>query len=391
MNIMTKKPFLYLSFILLAASAALPSLAQDDPRARLLARLGANPPSPLAAVMTPLLLDYVETVIPKGKSAELYAAADSADLLRRVRVLTGKDLLDLGQDMSEFFESKAPKTSPEAWTTFNSGPFLVHVRPGSTADRDREIISAQLATVIDRIGEALDLAAPFDAARKTLKPASPDAPGLIPIRLYDSRSGDAATRIKKGSTGSATLGATIENGAGLLTFDIHVLYFNALSLPVVEHEAAHAVVLLSTFDAAALTAKPLQGEPDLRKAFFAGYRKIPSFLQEGLGDWAFYYHGFHKAWGLLPPPEALVAGLRAEGKTLPLKELLAADARFAAKTRKIYSLQAASFIAHLIRNKGRDKVREWLFSAETDGSKTFEKTFGLKIAEAEKDWLAALR
>ncbi|MCX6566302.1 MAG: hypothetical protein NTW38_07770 [Candidatus Aminicenantes bacterium] len=212
---------------------------------------------------------------------------------------------------------------------------------------------------------------------------------MIPVRLYESREEEGASKIRKESQGSATLGATITDQAGRLTFEIDILYLNALSLSVLEHEAAHAVVLLSTFDTAALTSRPLQGESDLRKAFFAGFRKIPTFLQEGLGDWGFYYHGFHRNWGLLPSAGDLVAGLEAKGRTLPLAELLAGDIRYAARNRKAFSLEAASFIEFLLETQGREKVLRWLLTNETNAAKTFESVFGQTVTAAERNWKAA--
>ena len=63
-----------------------------------------------------------------------------------------------------------------------------------------------------------------------------------------------------------------------------------------QHETAHLVVMLAAFDVAALD-RPLDGEADLRKAFFSGYRKVPAFLNEGLADYGLYYTGFFQQWG----------------------------------------------------------------------------------------------
>ena len=382
-------PFLIL---LLAASALAAAADQtvEATRDALMTRLAAGgDPRPLFPVLTPLLLDYAETILTGEKITSLYGSSTPAEFLKKLEALSGKDLLDLGADMFAFFESKPATGDAAKWDSFPAGPFLVYVHPGSRADRDRDVIARELAASAAAVAEALDMVSLFESARGILPPPAPDAPGMIPVRLYESRKEEGASKIRKESQGSATLGATISEEAGRLTFTIDILYFNALSLSVLEHEAAHAVVLLSTFDTAALTANPLRNEAGLRKAFFAGYRKIPTFLQEGLGDWGFYYHGFHRNWGLLPSVGDLVAGLEAKGRTLPFAELLAGDIRYAAKNRKAYSLQAASFIEFLLETQGRERVFRWLLTNETNAAKTFEGVFGQTVAAAEKNWKAA--
>ena len=363
---------------------------QESPRDRLLSQLGGSAPTPLFQRATPLFLDYVETILSKDGRADLYSAADRDDFLNRLERLAGKDLLDLGEALFAFFENRIAGTQSSGWATFEVGPFLVHVRPGSAAESDRVFITESTAGLALKIADAFALRKSFETALKALKPTENGA-ALIPVYLHSSRAGEGASRIKKGSYGAATLGATIIDQAGKLTFEVHVLYFNVLSLPVLEHEAAHAVLLLSTFDAAALTAKPLKGESDLRQAFFGGYRRLPAFLQEGMGDWAFYYQGFHKGWGLIPSPDALAAGLYARQQALPLRDLLAGDARYAARNRKIFSLQAASFIDFLRRSEGVGKIYDWLHASESDGLKSFVSVFGRPIEAVEKEWRQALR
>ncbi len=390
---MKKGLLIFLGFLL---TVSVPAVAAGQTvgatRDALVARLtaGGDPP-PLFPVLTPLLLDYAETILNEEKITVLYGAPTPADFLRKLEALSGKDLLDLGADMFAHFELRPAAGDVKTWDSFPAGPFLVFVHPGSRADRDRDFIARELADSTAAVVESLNMTPMFEAARGILKPPAPDAQGMIPVRLFSSRREEGASKIRKESQGSATLGATITDKAGRLTFEIDILYLNALSLSVLEHEAAHAVVLLSTFDTAALVTSPLQGEADLRKAFFAGYRKIPTFLQEGLGDWGFYYHGFHRNWGLLPPAGDLVAGLEAKGRTLPLAELLAGDIRYAARNRKAYSLQAASFIEFLLKTQGREKVLRWLLTNEMNAAKTFEGVFGQTVAAAEKDWKAARR
>jgi hypothetical protein len=216
-------------------------------------------------------------------------------------------------------------------------------------------------------------------------------PGLIPIYLHASRKGDGAEKIGRQSYGNASLGATIVDRRGRVTFRINVFYLNLLSLAVLEHEVAHAVVLLASFDPKELTARELAGESDLRKAFMAGYRPVPSLLQEGLGDWAFYFHGFHAAWGLLPAPGRMVKDLAAAGKTLPLKDILAKSATFRAMNFKAYSLEAASFLEHLFQTRPKADIKRWLLAPGTDAAKTFESVFGVKVSDAETAWLGALK
>jgi hypothetical protein len=362
---------------------------QSDGREAFLSRLDAETgPAALFRNLTSLLLDYLESSLSRDKMDRVYASPTRLEFAQRLEELTGKDLMDMGADMYAFGESRSQSGDASVWDSFPAGPFLVQVHPGSRADADRALIARQLAAAAGDIADALDLKSAFEAARRALKPVTSAAPGLIPVRLFDSRKEEGAAKIRKESQGSATLGATIADKKGILTFRIEVLYWDALSLAVLEHEAAHAVVLLSSFDLAELTEAPLSGEADLRKAFFAGYRKIPAFLEEGISDWSFYYRGIQKGWGLLPAPDNLVAGLEAKGKTLPLSKLLAGDAHFSARNRKVYSLQAASFIDFLLRTAGKGKLKAWLFSGQTDASRTFAGVFGMPLGEAESAWKA---
>jgi hypothetical protein len=392
-----KRTSIFILIICLALAVQVffsPAVAADDSaREQMLKRLmtGEMASASLFAPLTNLLLDYAETIIPKTKLGELYGSQGRADFLGRLKVLTGKDILDFGNDMFRFYEERPPGATGDPWINFTAGPFLLYIRPGSAADKDRDLISRDAADTSARIAAALDLASAFETARRLLVPAAGSAPDVIPVYLHASRQGEASQRLRKQSYGSTTLGATIVDRAGRLTCRIDVFYLNALSLAVLEHEVAHAVILLASFDTALLVARELGGEAELRKAFFAGYRQIPSILQEGLGDWAFYYHGFHKNWGLLPPPEDMVKELRSEAKTLPLKELLGRGVTFRDPKYKVYSLEAASFLEYIVRTRGRDVVRRWLFSGQTDGAKTFASIFGFSIEDAEKEWLAQER
>lgn len=389
---MKRIPAVFLCLVFSSTAFSAPPRQNASTRESLLARLdsGGNAP-PLFHSLTPLLLDYVETVISKEKLADLYAASQAADFLHRLEAVSGKDLIDLGTDMFSHYEAAAATVDPPAWASFTAGAFRVYYRPGSAAEKDRALISREIQAVTTSLFKALDLVELFNTAQSLLRSESAEAAGLIPVYLHASRRDPDAGKIKKDSQGSATLGATIVDTAGRLIFRVDILYINALWLAVLEHEISHAVILLSTFDTPALTAKPLQGEADLRRAFFAGFRKIPAFLQEGLGDWAFYYHGFQANWGLLPPPETIVAGLKAKGRLLPLKELLAGDIRYAAKNRKAYSLEAAAFIEHLLKTQDKDKVKRWLLTNETNAAGTFAGIFGISLETAENQWTALLK
>jgi len=377
---------------LLMAAALYSVPVQDPPREALVRRLAAEAPSaPLLLPLTGLLLDHLEATYPAAKLADLYASENASEFNRRLRLAAGKDLLDLGADLFAASEKKAPADAHAAWTKIVAGPFRLYIRPGSPADRDRELIARDAVETAARVAEALDLGPSFDTVRALLADDENEkgtGPGLIPVYLHASRAGDGAEKIGKTTYGNATLGATIVERKGRVTFRINILYFNALFLTVLEHEVAHAVALLATFDPKELLARDLAGEPDLRKAFMAGYRPMPALLQEGLGDWAFFYKGFHAAWGLLPAPEAVVADLRDQGKTLPLKDILSRGAAFRAQNTKAYSLEAATFLEFLFRTKGRDAVRKWLFAPGADAARTLGPQLGLSVADAEKQWLA---
>lgn len=367
----------------------------DSPRELLMKRLAAeHPAAPLFAPLTSLLLDYAESAVPPEKHAEIYASESRSDLLRRLKALTGKDLLDFGVDMFGYYEKKMAPDPGAAWIKVPAGPFRLYLRPGSPAEADRDLIARDAVETAARVASSLDMGPAFDAVRALLADDEDEkgaGPGLIPVYLHASRKGDGAEKIGKQSFGNASLGATIIDRRGRVTFRINVLYLNPLSLAVLEHEIAHAVVLLASFDPKELTARELAGEPDLRKAFMAGYRPVPSLLQEGLGDWAFYYHGFHAAWGLLPAPGRMVSDLRSAGKTLPLRDILAKSATFRAMNYKAYSLEAASFLEHLFRTRAKDDIKRWLLAPGADAAKTFESVFGIKVADAEAAWLGSLK
>ena len=52
--------------------------------------------------------------------------------------------------------------------------------------------------------------------------------------------------------------------------------------------------------------------------------------------------------------------------------------------------EAASFIEFLLQTEGKDKLRCWLLSGETGGSKSFAMIFGRPVEAVEKEWLKTL-
>jgi hypothetical protein len=228
--------------------------------------------------------------------------------------------------------------------------------------------------------------------------SDPDAPSpraRISVFLFPVRA-DAAKTLK-GTMGNMSFGATIvkeqgaEKGAGRLTARINVLYLNAFSLAVLHHEIGHAALFLGHYDPQPLAAGPLGGEADLKKAFFAGFKPIPPFLHEGVGDYVIYFQTFYKNWPLLPPPPALALSLKTTKDFIPLETLLREGARFRAQRHKAYSLEAATVIDYLLRTFGREKLRAWFLAAEADSREAFKKIYGFTVKELEEKWTEDLK
>jgi hypothetical protein len=195
--------------------------------------------------------------------------------------------------------------------------------------------------------------------------------------------------------GVMSFGATIlsegpDKGAGRLTARIDILYLNPLSLAVLHHEIAHSALFLGSFDPAPLAARPLRGEPDLRKAFFAGYKPIPPFLQEGIGDYIFYYRVLTPRWPLLIPPAEIMRSLLDSRDFISLNRLLKEGAAFRSRRRKAYSLEAAAVVDFLLRSHGPEKLKSWFNAPEKDGVRSFEKTYGYSVEELESRWKTSL-
>ncbi len=362
-----------------------PLRADTEPtRADLEARLapeGAES-APLYRVLTPLFLDHLERTVPKDRLAELWKATDRNAFLSLLEKVTGRDLLDTGERMFEALEKESARAPapPGAWTRVPVGPFTLNVRQGSAAQRDLPLIEKDVTETWARVADLLDLAEAADASRRLLV-----GDGKIDVYLHATRAGEGKARLGHGH-GSTSLGGTIVDGKGRLSTRIDVLYLNAFSLAVLEHEVSHAVVLLASFDAPAFAKEALEDESGLKTAFLSAYRKVPAFLHEGLGDYSLYHHGLQKSWGLLPEPRRILASLRASGRTLPLEELLAGDVRFRARNHKVFSLEAAAFLEFLLTTRGKEPVRRWLFSGQANGAKSFAKVFGAGIDTVEREF-----
>jgi len=355
--------------------------------------------------LTPPLFDYLRSRYSHADLAPLYQARSTDELRSLLVRKVGLDVLDFGAGMFEFFEARIDQKTAGAlnyWRTAASDRFVFFVRPGSRAEEDADFVSASCEEALSAILSSLDIEA--EAGRNlemihvpppTEGSAADDIPpgGRISVYLHPIRS-SAGDKLKR-SMGGMSFGATIlsedgTEGPGRLTARIDVLYLNALSLAVVHHEIAHAALFLGSFDSAPLAAKPLRGEADLRKAFFAGYKPIPPFLHEGIGDYIFYHRVLMPRWLLLPPPGELMAALLGQKESIPLGKLIREGAAFRSQRRKAYSLQAATVVDCLLRCHGPAKLKAWLLSSDKDVVRSFEKTFGYSVAELEARWKASL-
>jgi hypothetical protein len=317
-----------------------------------------------------------------------------ADFRQLLQTRAGKDLLDIGQSMFESFE-KAAASLPAAsgWVVRDTEHYRIFVRPDSAAARDLDVIGAEAERSRAGIAEDFALGSALATREAVISTASrPDAGRQDPstrvaVFLYANRADDKDGHVGRNTMGSTQFGATIEAGKGRLRASIHVLYYNLFSIAVIEHEIAHVAVMLAAFDPAAID-RPLAGEKELRTAFFAGYRQLPGFLSEGVGDYGLYYVGFYKAWGLLGPPESMAAALRRGGGLPPLGPLLHGDAKLHARGHKIFSLAVSTFLRYLLQTQKPETVRDWLFAGAS--SDELSRRFGMSAADAERAWGAWL-
>jgi hypothetical protein len=378
-------------FVLLLLANIFPAAGQQPICDALAERLSS--PTPLARSLTAIFCREAaaQKWIVAGDLESVQTPADFRQLLQK---RAGKDLLDIGQSMFESFESAASlKVAASGWVVRDTEHYRIFVRPESAAANDLDIIAAEVERSRAGIAEAFALESALAAREAVISTASrPDAgrqepSNRVAIFLYPNRAGDKDGHVGKNSMGSTQFGATIDEGKGRLRPSIHVLYYNLFSIAVIEHEIAHTAMMLAAFDPAAID-RPLAGEKELRKAFFAGYHKLPNFLSEGVGDYGLYYAGFYNAWGLLALPESMAAALRRQRSLPPLERLLRSDAKMHARDHKAFSLAASTFLRYLLRTQKPEMVRDWLFAGASGDE--FPKRFGMSVADAERAWVAWL-
>jgi hypothetical protein len=351
----------------------------------------------------PPLCAYLESELPPAAFERIRGAQSAAEFRGALAAAAGRDVFDFGEAMLAHYDRNATLSdAAQPMESVESEHFVFVFSADAPAARDIEVVARTAEEIWRNIAELLDIGGELEASRRITATrvergggaAATRHDGKIPVYLHTHRR--SASRIPTSSYGIAQLGATILDGeeASLsgtprLTSRIDVLYLNSFSLIVLHHEIAHAVMLLGSFDARALEGRTVEGKGELKKAFFAGYRKTPVFLHEAIGDYAFYYRGFHSVWPLLVgTPEQIVSRLRDEGKYIPLASLLRQGKRFRAANHKSYSLQAAAFVDFLATTRGEAKMRQWLFSGEKNGARSFARVYGSPLGVVEKEWLA---
>lgn len=341
--------------------------------------------------LTPFLFDFLEAESQGQFSRKLPDVRTLEELKSHIQDAFGQDLIDLGEKMFLFFDQNAPSRLQGQEIRCESEHFVFLAYPQSRAQEDMPMILENAEKVYEAIVGLLGLAEDIEKSLKTVLDDENKIQGKITVRLHPSRGEEVDKAIKKRSTGSANFGATIDKDKnGRLTARIDMLYFNGFSLSVLYHEIAHIALMLGSFDIQKLTATPLQGESDLRKAFFAGYKKIPLFLQEGIGDYGTYFYGFYDQWPLLPPFDQLVRSVISDDRYIPIKKLVTENGLFIMKNHKRFSLEAASFIRFLSSRFEKDKLKQWLLSGDKNPDRSFENIFGIGLESAEREWLKNL-
>jgi hypothetical protein len=352
--------------------------------------------------LTPLLFEYLGANFKETEIEPLYKAQTARELGTLFEKQFGKNIIELGEKMFAFFEEKASRdATPRSgeWSDWTSEHFVFFANPGSRAEADIELVKSSAEETLAFLAFSLAMEEELAHSLKVLHSVLPEKnkkestksfPGKITVYLHQAREGEAMKSISRRSQGATSFGATIiesgeEKGWGKLTAQISIFYFNAFSLAVLNHEVAHALLFLGSFDPSSLTKSPLKGESDLKKAFFAGYTPLSPFLHEGLGDYVIYYHGFYHHWPLLPEPEKIVQSFFNSPIYLPLKRLVREDGAFRKEHHKEYSLEAASFINYLIRTYGKERLKKWFLSGK-DSAGNFEKIYKKPIANAENEW-----
>lgn len=365
----------------LTICSALPLAAADTPCDVVVARIEGGGATLSRSLTDTLCRFAAEQQWISAADAETVRSRDDLRVLLRKR--SGQDVIDLGSRLFASYERAAGSAAGTTWEVRDTEHFRLFVRPASAASKDLDLIAAGVERSRAGLVEAFGLEAVVRAREALVRTKQPadiekgEPSNRIAVYLYPTRHDDTGKRVGPRSMGATSFGATIdEGGRGRLQPAIHILYYSPFSLAVLEHEIAHTIVMMAAFDEAAID-KPLSGEADLKKAFFAGYRPMPAFLNEGFAGYGLYYAGFYPAWGLLGLPEELAL----EGKLLPLSKLVRAkhlDPR--------QSLISATFLRYLLQTKGADTVRPWLLSADR-AIGSFQKTMGMTIEEAERGWL----
>gem|GEM_PF-986519 len=357
--------------------------------------------------LTPLLFEYLQANFEETEIDPLYNAQSVTELGSLFEKQFGKNIVEFGEKMFVFFEEKASRgAAPPSgeclqWT---SEHFVFFANPGSRAETDIELIKSSAEETLASLASCLAVEEELARSLKVLHTASPKGdkkesrqsfPGKIAVYLHQTREGVAKKTIRDHSLGATSFGATIldsgeEKGWGKLTAQINILYFNAFSLAVLNHEVAHAVLFLGCFDPSQLTKNPLKSESDLKKAFFAGYTPLSPFLHEGMGDHVIYYHGFYHHWPLLPQPEKVVQNFVNSLSYIPLKKLVKEDRAFRREHHKEYSLEAASLINYLIQTYGKERLKKWFLFGK-DSLSGLQKIYEAPIEKVEKEWLTYIR
>jgi hypothetical protein len=367
--------------------------ASQDPWRELAARVEVGSP-PIAVTLTESVCRHLAG---RGllSQARALAAPDKAALIALIRDAAGKDLLDVGQEMIDSFESNAPRLAPSGWVARSSDHYVFLARTGSPAESDLAVVADEVELAHTALVRAFGLQARLDGKFAALDARLPDGVSgvdsarRVPIYLFSARDSEAGRVISSRSQGSASIGATLDGSSrGRLTAAVRVLYFGPLSLAVVQHEVGHVVASLAAFDAGAID-RVLTADT-LKAAFMAGYRKMPAFFTEGVGDYGLLYTGFYARWGLFGRPEHLALQIQRSTPLPAMRALASSDQSFYAQRHKAASLAAATFLRFLLLRHGADRVRDWLL-AGADAGRPFSQAFGAELAQAESQWHAWLR
>jgi len=308
----------------------------------------------------------------------------------------GLDVVDLAEAAFKN-AAAAPAAQPTGpWTTRETGWFTLAARPGTLGHAQLDFLTRELTAFEKDFIDLLGLESRLRAARASLRnyptpglPASP-GPARLVLRLHPDRQGEGA--VVPGHTfGIAHFGlGLVEGNLPRLEGRADVLYHGPLSLAVLQHEAAHLLLMLAAARTEPLAAPIEAKEAALRVVFNQAYRPLPAFVNEGVADYGFLYAGMYSRWGLAGRPEVLAQRLLARDKVPSMDRLAAEDGRFHARNHKTFSLLAATFHAWLAERQGRDKLLAWITADGTDAVTRFQHVFGQKPSAFEAEWRAWL-